>query len=338
MAFLKSVLASGCLTLSATAMAQLPDAPPLNLQLDNITVSGLSSGGYMATQYHLANSDRVTGAAIISAGPYYCGQNDITTALSQCVNKTDAPIDLPALSARASEWAAEGKLPSLDNLKGSKVWLLHGTLDTKITRQAADLLAQQYREWAGEDAVRYISDKPFAHLFPTQDKGTDCMTSEAPFIGNCDYDAAGELLTFLLDDLTPPDDTQTGALMQFNQTRLAGENGKTLAELGYVYVPENCAEGDACRVHISFHGCNQYAGAVGTAYAEQTGLNRWADDNSLVVVYPQTRKSLFMPLNPQGCWDWWGYTGDNYATKDGVQIKAITAIVNGLNHVNIKDN
>jgi hypothetical protein len=36
------------------------------------------------------------------------------------------------------------------------------------------------------------------------------------------------------------------------------------------------------------------------------------------------------PYNPRGCWDWWGYTGTDYATKTGVQIVAIVAMVERL--------
>ena len=72
------------------------------------------------------------------------------------------------------------------------------------------------------------------------------------------------------------------------------------------------------------------ADAVNLAYVEQTGLNRWADDNQIVVLYPQTKKSLLMPMNPQGCWDWWGYTGDQYATKNGPQLKAVDALISHL--------
>ena len=66
------------------------------------------------------------------------------------------------------------------------------------------------------------------------------------------------------------------------------------------------------------------------AYVTGTGLNRWADDNSMVVIYPQTKKSMFMPLNPQGCWDWWGYTSEDYATRDGQQIQAVKSMIEGL--------
>jgi len=33
-------------------------------------------------------------------------------------------------------------------------------------------------------------------------------------------------------------------------------------------------------------------------------------------------------LNPKGCWNWWGYAGDNqYLTKKGVQIGAIWKMI-----------
>jgi len=37
-----------------------------------------------------------------------------------------------------------------------------------------------------------------------------------------------------------------------------------------------------------------------------------------------------IPYNPKGCWDLWGYTGNNYAYKSGPQMKAIKAMVNML--------
>ena len=54
-----------------------------------------------------------------------------------------------------------------------------------------------------------------------------------------------------------------------------------------------------------FHGCEQYAAAVGTVFVEHNGLNNWAEANNIVVVYPQTNYSEFDPYNPKGCWDWY---------------------------------
>lgn len=318
-------------TLSALLGIGMVNAASLNLDLDHITVSGLSSGGYMANQFHLAHSDWVNGAAIISAGPYGCARNDITIALAECVDKTSEDTNLDALNEQAANLAKNGKIPALDNLSGDKVWLLHGTRDTRIAAGVTDMLARQYQGWVGEQNMQYIANKPFAHVYPTKQSGDNCQSSQSPFIGNCDYDAAGESLQFLYGELNPPATELSGDIITLNQHKVAGSDADTLAETGYAYVPQSCADGEKCRVHVSFHGCNQYADAVGTAYVEQTGINQWADTNQLVVVYPQTRKSLFMPLNPQGCWDWWGYTNKHYATTKGPQIKAVEAIVRSLN-------
>lgn len=304
--------------------------PSLNIDLTNVTVSGQSSGGYMATQFHVAHSDWVKGSGALAAGPYYCAQGDITTALAQCVNKTQGSTSPEELAKKAKQYEQQGKIAALTNLKDAKVWLFHGTQDTRIIGDVSNKLHQQYLTWTDTQNVKYINDKPIAHVFPTKSNGTNCMQSESPFIGNCDYDAAGDMLNHLVNGLTPPDDTLEGKVHTIDQQAIAGESAKTLASEGFVFVPSSCAEGNECRVHISFHGCNQYADTVGDAYVTQTGINEWADDNNIVVVYPQTKKSLFMPLNPQGCWDWWGYASPDYANRDGAQIQAVTSIVKHL--------
>ena len=35
-------------------------------------------------------------------------------------------------------------------------------------------------------------------------------------------------------------------------------------------------------------------------------------------------------LNPLTCWDWWGYTGLTYYTRDAPQIKAVDAMIRAL--------
>lgn len=303
---------------------------PLNLDLTDVTVSGLSSGGYMATQFHLAHSDWVKGAGVLAGGPYYCAQNDITTALSQCVNKMDTPVDISALNKVVKGYESAGKIAPLSELKDAKVWLFHGTQDKRVIDKVSDLLYTQYQQWTDTQNIKYVNDKPIAHLFPTLQSGGNCTTSESPFIGNCSYDAAGDMLTHLMPSLTPPDDKIEGTVYTIDQKSVTGDNGDTLAEEAFVFVPQSCANNESCKVHISFHGCNQYADAVGDSYATQTGINAWADDNQLVVLYPQTRKSLFMPLNPQGCWDWWGYASDDYANREGAQISAVTTLLQSL--------
>ena len=49
--------------------------PALGADLSQTSVSGLSSGGYMAGQFHVAHSATVIGAAIFAAGPYGCAES-----------------------------------------------------------------------------------------------------------------------------------------------------------------------------------------------------------------------------------------------------------------------
>jgi poly(3-hydroxybutyrate) depolymerase len=107
--------------------------------------------------------------------------------------------------------------------------------------------------------------------------------------------------------------------------------------VGYVYVPASCAAQRPCRVHVAFHGCQQNASTIGDDYYSHAGYNEWADTNDLIVLYPQTIASgrynnpaSSIPYNPNGCWDWWGYTGESYARKDGPQIAAIEAMLRAL--------
>jgi hypothetical protein len=35
-------------------------------------------------------------------------------------------------------------------------------------------------------------------------------------------------------------------------------------------------------------------------------------------------------MNPQGCWDWWGYTGHDFLTRDALQIRAVRKMLDTL--------
>ena len=56
-----------------------------------MTVSGLSAGASMATQFHVAHSSLVNGAALVAGAPYYCSAGSIRNSLGRCM-KADEPI------------------------------------------------------------------------------------------------------------------------------------------------------------------------------------------------------------------------------------------------------
>jgi poly(3-hydroxybutyrate) depolymerase len=82
---------------------------------------------------------------------------------------------------------------------------------------------------------------------------------------------------------------------------------------------------------FALHGCKQYSAIIGKRWVTQAGINEWADNNNLVVVYPDTiASSAPGPTNPNGCYDWWGYSNQvdtNYALKSGAQMSVLYGMV-----------
>jgi poly(3-hydroxybutyrate) depolymerase len=83
-------------------------------------------------------------------------------------------------------------------------------------------------------------------------------------------------------------------------------------------------------VHVALHGCRMSVEQIGERFVREAGYNRWADTNRLIVLYPQAIARYWGVYNPRGCWDWWGYTGSRYATKEGAQIRAVMGMVERL--------
>ena len=173
---------------------------------------------------------------------------------------------------------------------------------------------------------RKTGDIEAAHGFPTLTTGVGCKEMASPYLNACNYDAAGELLAALHGELEPGV-AASGELKRIPQP---GADAATMLEHALLYVPESCASGEACGLHVALHGCLQSTEYIGDAFAAGAGYNEWAEANRLLVLYPQVASSRIAPLNPMGCWDWWGYTQGDYATKAGPQVKVIKATMDTL--------
>ncbi|MGA9333249.1 MAG: PHB depolymerase family esterase [Rudaea sp.] len=322
-------------SLAACAHDAASGLPKLNVDPARVAVAGLSSGAYMATQSHMAWPEIFSGAALVSGGPYGCAGGELKTALSSCM-KGAPPPDVDALVARARDRARDGELGRLSALANSHVYVLHGKADTLVAETVARDTAAFYEKLRDADAalhslkVVWDGDRAFSHNLPVAAKGDDCEKSEAPYLGHCGFDAAAKIFAELFGDPTHAASTATGELRHFDQKRfLAPGKDAFLANQGYAYLPKSCLAGKSCGVLVVFHGCKQNADAVGETFVRGAGFNRWADVYNVAVLYPQTRAS-FAPLNPQACWDWWGYSGTGYDTRRGVQQqwlrRALTAL------------
>jgi len=326
---------------AAFALAVLPHAAQAASALPayagdptQTSVSGLSSGAFMAVQYQVAYSGSVVGAGIVAGGPYYCAAGNILNA-QICMGQVPFVPPNPALMvAAATGFASLGQIDSLSNLQRARIYVFSGTKDTVVYQQAVDTTVSFFKE-AGVPAanVKYVNNVPAGHAFITPAFGNVCADNASPYISHCTvgkqmYDQAGALLQQIYGALTQPAQALTGSIVPFDQREFASA-GTGMADTGYLYVPKSCDEGAACKVHVAFHGCKQSAAVVGDDYFAKTNYNQWADTNNILVLYPQVNAST-VPFNPQGCWDWFGYTGTDYALKSGAQMKAVNAMVDRL--------
>ena len=318
--------------LVASAVHAADPLPALHAARDGITVSGVSSGAYMAVQLHVAHSARILGAGAIAGGPYYCAQGSVFTALYNCMTPgTWTPVPAIALlKSQADVLAAANRIDATSGLGRSRIWLFTGRADETVYPAVVQGLRDFYAAYQAQVAL--VANQPAGHGMVTERAGNACGVTAAPYIVHCDYDAAGELLRYLLGPLAPPAAKESGRLVQFDQRRYASSDAHAIAmdDTGFVYLPERCAK-ERCRIHVAFHGCRQGAAEIGERFVREAGYNRWADTNALIVLYPQAikRYSPFV-FNPRGCWDWWGYSSAVYHTREAPQIRAVMAMIERL--------
>jgi poly(3-hydroxybutyrate) depolymerase len=297
-----------------------------------ITASGVSSGGYMAVQLHVAHSARIAGAGVIAGGPYYCAHGSVLAALYNCMTPGWwTPLPRAAtLKSETDALSLARRIDPVQHLAKARVWLFSGKNDRTVYPEVVEGLRAFYAGYGAQ--VTLVSDKGAGHGMVTETHGKACATTEPPFIVDCDYDAAGALLNFMLGKLHAPGTKQSGSLIRFDQNGYAGGDAGAISMdvTGFAYVPQQC-EKARCRIHVAFHGCRQGRAEIGEQFVLEAGYNRWADTNALIVLYPQAIKRYSASAwNPRGCWDWWGYTGASYHTQSGPQIRAVKAMLDRL--------
>lgn len=354
-AWRRMAIALSCVALAAgPALAAEPaKLSGYNADIRESSISGISSGAFMAVQFGTAWSSVIKGVGVVAGGPYWCAKADandimngytlpILTATGSCM--TGPPREMNRSFEKAGAKSASGDIDSLQFVVRQKIYLFHGYNDAVVAKSVTDAAADFYRQYLGEanrGNLYYQTTVGAGHSLAVApdrqvDGLNDCQVNAAPFINKCGYDQAGIILQHTYGALNPPNrGPLTGTIKRFDQslyTRPDDPGRLSLDQAGFVFVPGECEQGAACRVHIALHGCRQNAGSIGRRFIDDTGYNAWADSNRLIVLYPQTTASSFAPFNPQACWDWWSYVnhGDNYVTKSGAQIRTIKAMLDAL--------
>jgi hypothetical protein len=348
-----------CLTLNFTALAIVPamadgGAPPLgsyNADIKESSISGISSGAFMAVQFGVSWSSIVKGVGVIAGGPYYCAQGTAIdglvgnlgpdlTATGPCMK--GPPPALEPLFEKTGEWARRGEIDNPQNIAHQRIYIFAGYNDTVVNPKVGDAVYRfysHYLEGPNNGNLFYQNAIGAGHSQVTVNYGLPCNKNEGYFIDHCNYDQAGILLRHIYGALNPKNSgALSGKLVAFDQRELTSPESPasySMAETGYVYVPAPCTAQQQCRVHIAMHGCKQNFDTIQDRYIQHAGYNEWADTNRLIILCPQTIVGnpvldFGTPHNPFGCWDWWGYTNFNYAVRAGRQISTIKAVLDRL--------
>ncbi|MGA7456017.1 MAG: poly(3-hydroxybutyrate) depolymerase [Methyloceanibacter sp.] len=318
------------------------ELPKLGADLAATSVSGLSSGAYMAGQIQVAHAKDIVGAGIVAGGPYACAESyasrifpfwptavaqNGTQALYQCMETTLGEPDPVRSAERAKELAEDGAIDPIAGLAGDNVYLFSGKKDDTVKLAVVQAAKRFYKEVGVDEANTTLIEGDGGHaLITAQGGGVACGVSDTPYVSNCGYNQAQAILAWIYGPLAEGTATPSGKFIPFDQGAVS-EPGDGLADEGMVYVPEACANQPGCRVHIALHGCEQSREAIGDTFVKTSGFAEIADTNRIVVLFPQVKASA---INPHGCWDWWGYTSLDYLGKDAPQIKAIWAMVEQL--------
>jgi hypothetical protein len=263
--------ATGCTT------AAYHRAPCRARLFSQLFVAGVSSGGFMANQLHVAFSASVSGAAIFSAGPYFCSQASLEVAFTECMGLL--PIDTTGLEQIAAIWAQQGLIDDLSNLVESRVYLFRGNSDTVVAEAVMGSLYNMYQE-EGVD-VLYNNKTNAAHCWASPLGGNVCDVFQSPFINNCLDDPQAELLQHWLPDrpLRPSSLMRPENLVAVSQDAVAQQlylqDAATFGmdHTAYAYVPDQCASGARCTLVIVLHGCLSNYQTVGDVVLYEANVN-----------------------------------------------------------------
>ncbi len=330
------------------------------------SVSGLSSGAFMTVQLHLAHSKSFIGAGIIAGGPYRCAESYraaaviaadafIQGSLYICMNPLSPHTtpDAKKLAKLARETAQHKLIDDVANLANHRVYIFTGSADKVVYSDVVKRTREFYEELGVHAKNIYYDDTvPAGHSIITNNlEDSELEDNKPPYINNGGFMQSHDILRHIYPNLKPASNRLSGRLVRFDQTEFFNNEPRaSMSEFGYAYIPKAVEEGETARIHVALHGCKQgynYIDYVfgrpdyenqppyGNRYITTTGYNYIADSNNIIVLYPQAEGSDGDTQNPEGCWDWWGYTSPtpqqpDYYSRNAIQIKAIHSMLQRL--------
>jgi poly(3-hydroxybutyrate) depolymerase len=286
------VFAFGIIASTASAQVNLGS---FNVNPNTVTVAGVSSGGFMAVQLQVAYSKSIFGTAVFAGGTYFCAQYDLADWVTACTTGFGVPV--ASLASFTNSESAAGQIDPVSNIGGKPIYMFSALLDTTVQQLAMNDLQTYYQSFTDNSYITYNNSTEAEHSWVTPDGVNPCFTLAAPFINNCGIDPEETFLTMFYGTLNPRHSgTLEGNFIQFNQNQFCPNNNCASIDMdsaAWLFVPQSCAQQQACRLVIALHGCLQNQQTIGTTFIQKSGINEWADGNNIIV--------LFRKLSPRLC-------------------------------------
>ncbi len=183
------------LALSARPGLAAEALPKLGADLAATSVSGLSSGAFMAVQIEVAHSKDIVGAGIVAGGPYACAESQASRlvpfwpsavlqnaqqALYSCMKTSSGVPDPEALAKRAAELAQDGAIDPLSGLAHDNVYLFSGNEDQTVTRPVVKAAESFFKDVGVSPGNLTLVKAEGGHAFLTEQGGAACGISEPP--------------------------------------------------------------------------------------------------------------------------------------------------------------
>lgn len=353
-----------------------------------LTASGISSGGFMASQLATIYSDQISGVGTVAGGVFFCAKNHFQEKIAQygrtgyfafgvsskvSLTMTMQPLEMnpiyqavgvcmespedthgasagPMDLSFMNEFESQGLIAPARHIAHQRVLIYQGKDDNVLRPPMALKLEEYYRRMGVPNSFLKSVLRPGGHNFPTdREDGIGCYGEGVPYVANCKYDLAGDVLQHtlgrkLVRGVMNPDHLHI--VEQMNAPT-------SIQSYGYLYANNFCLNSpEECDLHVAFHGCKMsddydeifqkaYESKVRVSrilsvqdyelrgrtpqmgariFASTSGYGEYAElmKNRLMIYFPQTRISTEnYPANPKGCWDWYGWTGSEYATNKG---------------------
>jgi len=313
---LKNLLVFAFCMIANSASAQV-NLGSYNVNPNTVTVAGVSSGGAMAVQLQVAYSKSIFGTAVFAGETLFCAQDNLPVWDTICATGIGVPVS--SLVSFTNSEAAAGRIDPVSNIGGKPIYMFSGRLDWVVRQLTMDDLYAYYQNFTDSSYITYNNTSETEHSWVTPDGKNTCYEFLSPFLNNCDIDPEETFLTMFYGTLNARHSGMLGgSYFQFNQNQFCPNASIDMDSTAWVFVPQSCAEQQACRLVIALHGCSQNQQTIRNTFIQKNGINEWADGNNIIVLYPQTityPQTIALPANLAGCWDWWGYTGSDYALK-----------------------